>query len=392
MAARERIPTLDGLRAVAITAVMISHGFILGDSPSRYARAITYTAEHVGALGVGLFFAISGYLITTLLLDERESTGQISLGALYTRRAFRILPAAYLYLAALVIFRKPLQTGELASATFFFSNYWPERSWFTQHFWSLSMEEHFYLLWPLTLTYLGPRKALKAAAFMILVIAIWRPWSLSHTHLSVPALQRTDMRLDAFLFASALAILSKSRRGSALLAVFCNSLFRFGAVFVLCVTSVWAVIGSAPAVSTIAQAMLLPALMISVIHWEPSWLYSVLESVPARWIGRISYGLYLWQQFFLVGHAAPTAVAAVQEFIPGIAITVCVATLSYHVMERPLLQFGRGISQRITAGRIKQYAADTPDISAQVSWRNESNAPNSEGSAGVRQRARGQAG
>jgi peptidoglycan/LPS O-acetylase OafA/YrhL len=88
-----------------------------------------------------------------------------------------------------------LRSGELASAAFFYSNYWADRSWYTAHFWSLSMEEHFYLLWPVLLVCLGMRRALLAAGVLIAMTALWRPWSLAHIQLPYPALQRTDMRL-----------------------------------------------------------------------------------------------------------------------------------------------------------------------------------------------------
>jgi peptidoglycan/LPS O-acetylase OafA/YrhL len=372
---------------VAIAAVMFSHGFILADGASRTARAITYTAEYLGALGVSLFFAISGYLITTLLLQERESTGRISLGAFYVRRAFRILPPAYLYLLLLVLLAKPLRIGELASAAFFFSNYWPERSWFTQHFWSLSVEEHFYLLWPLGLTLVGPRRALRGAVLLIPVAVVWRAWSLTHFELPVPALQRTDMRLDAFLFASALAATLCSWRRTALLSILCTRGFRTSGLVILFVVSVWAVTGSAPATATLAQSVLLPALMVSLMHEDGSWLYRVLELQSLRWFGRISYGLYLWQQFFLVGHSAPTLGRAVRGFLPRVVVVVVVAVLSYYLMERPFLAFGRRLSQRIAAKQLDAFK-----IRSQVSCRNEPDAPNSEGSPGVRQRARSQAG
>ena len=174
-----RIPTLDGWRAVAIGAVMVSHGFPLSSAATRPERALSYIAGHLGGLGVALFFAIRGLLITTQLLEEREHRGRISLGAFYIRRGFRILPAAYLYLAVLAISGVcgwlALRRGELSSAAFFYSNYWADRSWYTAHFWSLSMEEHFYLLWPALLAFLGVKRALAGAAALIAATALWRP-------------------------------------------------------------------------------------------------------------------------------------------------------------------------------------------------------------------------
>src|SRR5207248_5891757 len=107
------------------------------------------------------FFAISGYLICTRLLVEEETTGSISLRSFYIRRVFRILPPAYVYLAVVAGLSAAGMIAaawtDIASAALFYSNYIEPRSWFTGHFWSLAMEEHFYLLWPPLLLLLGPK-------------------------------------------------------------------------------------------------------------------------------------------------------------------------------------------------------------------------------------------
>lgn len=317
---------------------MVSHGFLMTGAPTRPARAIGYMAGHLGGMGVALFFAISGYLITALLLEEQDRWGRISLRGFYVRRAFRILPPAYLYLLVVAI-AEPLRSGELASAAFFYSNYWAERSWYTAHFWSLSMEEHFYLLWPVLLVCLGMRRALIAASVLIAATALWRPWSLAHMRLPYPALQRTDMRLDAFLFACALAILLHGPYRLPLLRVLAATRFRVISFVSLAAVWTWTLLGSAPATGTLIESALLPAILASVIHWPRSRVFRVLESAPLRWMGRISYGLYLWQQLFLV----PPAVA----FLPRVALTFAAAAASYYLMERPLLHYGRDLSCRV---------------------------------------------
>ena len=335
MRTNHRIPALDGLRAVAIAAVMMSHGFLsyglrVPGAPSPLLRAIGYIAGHLGGLGVALFFAISGYLITTMLLEDQNLRG------FYIRRAFRILPPAYLYLIVVAI-AEPLRRGELSSAAFFYSNYWAERSWYTAHFWSLSMEEHFYLLWPVWLVCLGVRRALIAASVLIAITALWRPWSLSHTQLPYPALQRTDIRLDAFLFAGILAIFIRGPYRAPLLRVLTSTWFRVLGSLTLLAAWTWELSGSAPATGTLVESALLPAILVSVIHWPRSRVFRVLESTPLRWVGRISYGLYLWQQLFL----APPA----EAFLPRVALTFAAAAASYYLMERPLLRYARAPGQ-----------------------------------------------
>lgn len=294
--------------------------------PNRSARVIGYLAGHLGGLGVALFFAISGYLITTLLLEDQNLRG------FYVRRAFRILPPAYLYLIVVAI-AEPLRRGELASAAFFYSNYWADRSWYTAHFWSLSMEEHFYLLWPVLLVCLGVRRALIAASVLIAITALWRPWSLAHIQLPYPALQRTDMRLDAFLFAGILAILLRGPYRVQLLHVLTAAWFRILSSLTVLAAWTWALAGSAPATGTLIESALLPAILLSLVHWPGSAVFRFLESAPLRWMGRISYGLYLWQQLFL----APSA----EAFLTRVALTFAAATASYYLMERPLLRCAR---------------------------------------------------
>jgi peptidoglycan/LPS O-acetylase OafA/YrhL len=323
---QQRIPALDGLRAVAIAAVMLSHGFLMPGASTRPLRAIGYVAGHLGGLGVAMFFAISGYLITTLLLEDQNLRG------FYIRRVFRILPPAYLYLAVVAI-AEPLRSGELASAAFFYSDYWADRSWYTAHFWSLSMEEHFYLLWPVLLVCLGARRALIAAGILIAITALWRPWSLAHIQLPYPALQRTDMRLDAFLFAGILAILLRGPCRAPLLCVLTAVWFRILSTLTLLVVWTWALAGSAPSTGTLVESALLPAIAVSVIYWPGSRVFRFLETRPLRWMGRISYGLYLWQQLFLVPPA--------NAFLPRVALAFAAATASYYLLERPLLRYAR---------------------------------------------------
>lgn len=327
---------------------MLSHGLLATSASTRPARALGYLAGHLGGLGVAVFFAISGYLITTLLLEKQD------LRAFYIRRAFRILPAAYLYLIVVSV-TEPLRHGELASAALFYSNYWADRSWYTAHFWSLSIEEHFYLLWPALLVCLGVRRALIAASFLVAIIALWRPWSLAHIQLPYPALQRTDVRLDAFLFAGILAILVRGPYRALLLRILTATWFRVLSALSLFAAWTWALAGSAPAISTLIESALLPAILLSLVHWPRSPVFRVLESAPLRWMGRISYGLYLWQQLFL----APP----VKAFLPQVALTFAVAAASYYWLERPILRYARA------PGR---------NWNRQVLWNNEFFAENAE--------------
>jgi peptidoglycan/LPS O-acetylase OafA/YrhL len=303
-----------------------------------------------------VFFAISGYLITTLLLEDQNLRG------FYVRRAFRILPAAYLYLLV-VAFAEPLRRGELASAAFFYNNYWADRSWYTAHFWSLSTEEHFYLFWPVLLIAFGVRRALFAAGLLIVATELWRPWSLVHIHLPYPALQRTDMRLDAFLFASVLAILVHGPYRARLLRLLTTPWFRVLSCFTLGAVWIWTLAGSISGGRTMVQAALIPAILISIVHWPGSRVFRCLESQPLRWVGRVSYGLYLWQELFFAPLSSPSLLRAAAVFFPRLALTFAAAAASYYLLERPLLRYARA------SGR---------NWNRQVLWNNEFFAENAE--------------
>ena len=146
-----RIPSLDGCRAISILLVVVSH---LCETPAfhafdPYARLMF----HFGPFGVEVFFVISGFIITTLLLNEEHSHGFVSIKGFYIRRAFRIWPAAYAYLLVVAVLAWN-HVISVAPHHFFYAgtflmNHVQEMNWFTAHFWSLAIEEQFYVLWPI---------------------------------------------------------------------------------------------------------------------------------------------------------------------------------------------------------------------------------------------------
>jgi peptidoglycan/LPS O-acetylase OafA/YrhL len=137
----KRIPSLDGLRAISISLVIAGHW-----SESHYGVS---ARTPYGNLGVRIFFVISGYLITNLLLQERDRTSSIHLGEFYRRRAYRILPAAAVFMCVMLVMWWPeLRWFDVCTAALYLSNFDFGRPWFIGHLWSLSVEEQFYLLWP----------------------------------------------------------------------------------------------------------------------------------------------------------------------------------------------------------------------------------------------------
>ena len=168
------VPSLDGLRAVSISMVIVGHASLAWHG---------HGLGRLGGIGVDLFFVISGFLITLLLLRERRRNGSISLRAFYVRRCWRILPAYLVFLGALFVLSVfgvvDLTERDWAGALTYTVNFRPGTSWVMGHLWSLSVEEHFYLLWPVLLLLLGPARACALAALYVVTapvvrLLIWR--------------------------------------------------------------------------------------------------------------------------------------------------------------------------------------------------------------------------
>jgi len=328
----DHIPSLDGWRTVAIALVILAHGFW------NFSRPM----QKLGALGVNLFFAISGYLICTLLLRERERTGAINLKSFYIRRVFRILPPAILYLAVVAILASlgwiAVAENELVTALFA-ANYFPDRLWFTAHFWSLSVEEHFYLVWPGILALMVPRKAAWVGLALTAVCLVYRPWAAENIE-GAFRYQRTEMRIDAFVLPCVMAMLLRKE-------VWRERARRWLNGWVLLLLLVGIVAGSYVAeqitalntVNKFLQALFLPLIVVSPVLRTSSWLAQVLNWKVMQWVGKISYGVYLWQEMFLFDTSStPTRLLLLPLAVA--AILLC-AWISHIVVERPLRNLGR---------------------------------------------------
>ena len=160
-----RIPALDGLRAASIALVLLAY---LSGTRHFLAMSVLSRCGDIGNLGVSVFFVISGYLITTLLLRDHATNGQIDLLGFDRCRAWRILPAAGTYLLVLAVAAVTTGSSHLSSADWlhaltFTMNYHHDRAWSVGHLWSLSVEEQFYCWWPAAMRVLGSRRSLKLA-------------------------------------------------------------------------------------------------------------------------------------------------------------------------------------------------------------------------------------
>lgn len=345
---RSHIPTLDGWRTIAISLVVIHH---LGTTYFSEADYWSHSPTRFGTMGVPIFFGLSGLLICKLLLEEFDSSGRISRVGFYIRRCFRILPPLFVFLGTIWTFGLITNRFELLSSVFFGRNYLTGAlaGPYTDHLWSLSVEEHFYLLWPTVLCWLLiTRRALAGTLALAIGFGLWRSVDL-HTHLTahllplLDAQARTDYRLDGLMWGCLAAFLlhrPQSRRFlEAHLGVvpFVIALFLFIALLLVSVP-----------MAPMWLAMLIPLLMLATVT-HPRWLFSrVLETAPIRWIGRISYSLYLWQQAFLIPSWQPIHFRIVQHWPWNLLAPVVCAGVSYYLVEKPLIRIGRGLAAKFT--------------------------------------------
>lgn len=350
------LPTLDGWRAVAIVVVMLQHSSdqitnVLG----QWIEPVTGIFRSNGRFGVFIFFAISGFLITSLLLDERARTGKISLRSFYIRRAARILPPLVVVLA---VFGVLAWTGVIAlpldawlASLFFVNNYVPSGSWSVGHMWSLSIEEHFYVFWPLLLVGLGVRRSRLACAVLIALVIIWRfvDLSIGLTSGWTSFEGRTDSQVDGLLWGCLLALVCLDpvvrSRMTAL-----TARWRYWVIFVVLVATQASyaanpvVLGMQVAVRPVLVALLVVGTVLNPV----GVLGRTLDRRGLRWLGRISYSLYLWQQLFLVWDGfGSSQLGFVQRFPISVLCAVACAVLSYRFVEQPTIRLGRRWAARV---------------------------------------------
>jgi peptidoglycan/LPS O-acetylase OafA/YrhL len=354
------IPTLDGWRAIAILLVMFDHA---GDSLSNFLHWLNgshlpHTLLHRGQMGVYIFFGLSGYLITTRLLAEHASRGSISLSQFYLRRLFRVFPPMWTYLlvAGVLAFFSliPVRADQWVSAATFLTNYYADRGWYLGHFWSLCVEEHFYLLWPAALVLLGTRRALVAALAVTVAMPVWRYIVVNTgiTGYESNLFSRTDLVLDTLLLGSAAAILMAY-------AGFRDLIQRLpAAAFYAVAAGVAVTIALRGDLMRLPQSSLLVLLMLITITHAGSLAGRFLENPVMRWIGRLSYSLYVWQQLFLVWAGwETTTLGRFQTFPLNIVASFACAVASYYLVEKPLVNIGHRITH--SRGPRNEGAAKT---------------------------------
>lgn len=334
---RRYFAELDGLRALAAWVVVLYHLGVPG-LPGSY--------------GVVLFFVLSGFLITLLLLRERDLNGRIDFKSFYIRRSLRIMPAFYVFLLFTVCWKllrhNPVDTTSLIAAATYTLNYYiafvgDANSGFS-HAWSLAVEEQFYLLWPIAFSILVLR-AHRVRELTVIIVAIWCVRILMHLFTSLPNryyYAAFEQRMDALLVGCALALACSPANGwwKAITSVKRPSLILWSSVAGVIILGLGEYEFGSKYRDTVTAAVLpvLCALIIvSALTMGTRGTLVFLNAKPVVWLGRISYSTYLYQQIVFewgqkIFPQAPRAVQIGTEIVCVLAL----ACGSYYFVERPI--------------------------------------------------------
>ena len=345
---RNRIPSLDGLRCIAVSLVLFSH--LLG-TRGFFSPPKTSLLYGFGNLGVQVFFVISGYLITHLLLSELQRTNKIHLGKFYFRRTLRIFPPCYFMIGGLILLTalgwSTLTPKDAFRALTYTSNYYPGRSWNIGHTWSLGVEEQFYLLWPAVLVILGRRKGFFAAASVIFICPIIRVL-LWHFYRLPDIGHRFETVADAIATGCLLAGMREWLHTQKLYRSILESKFLLAAPIVVVAALI---LGPHPlsyfAVSPTVINLGIALCLDFAITYHRGVVGTILNSRPFVFMGVISYSTYLWQQIFLNRNSG----SAITAFPLNITLAGAAAVASYYIVEQPCLRFRQRLEQRVFVHR-----------------------------------------
>lgn len=347
-----RIPSLDGLRAVAFGIVFFSH--------------VGGTRFSPGGFGVTIFFFLSGFLITTLLRLEEETHGAVSLKQFYLRRVLRILPPMYiglvfaLALSALVGTR--ISSSALAAQSLHFTNYHialggKGRAIGTDILWSLSVEEHFYLLFPFA--YVALRRWVRAPerqAGIILgfcgIVLAWRLVLVLILRASPDyTMYATDTRIDSILFGCALALYrNPALPGPQIPARWVWTAAVLGIVVLVGSIAARNAVFRETARYTLQGAALVPV-FVAAVRFPTAWVFRLLNTPLARWLGTLSYGLYLLHLPVITTLRMTFPLSEGVLTLLSLAISLALAALLYSFVELPCAKLRRRLSRAAALAR-----------------------------------------
>ncbi|MEH1863707.1 MAG: acyltransferase [Nostoc sp.] len=344
---KKRINSFDGLRAIAIFLVLLDHAKNTIQSKSDIWNLGSIFIAN-SSLGVRLFFVLSGYLITIILLKETNESGTIDLKRFYVRRAIRLFPSLYCFIAVFFVLNLIAHLNIsieqfIAAATFTWNYLGPFHNgsfvgtWFLGHLWTLSLEEQFYLLWPPLLLFLGINKSRKLSLFLILSMPIIRVAS----YFFFPSIKgylnmMLHTSIDSIMVGCLMAILTKFPTSTQRIYKLKGFSIAILLIWPLFITPILAhlIRGYLISIGLTIDAIIL-GILIAWLHANPLSYANKLLSIPVLvYIGKISYSLYIWQQLFFTNQN--TTISGIFPYNLGFSFLA--GLVSYYLIEKPCLK------------------------------------------------------
>ncbi len=340
----------DGLRAISVTLVILSHIGIIAAVKPKYLKTIFMVFN--GTYGVKTFFVLSGFLITTLLMKEYARAGRVNLLAFMVRRASRILPLYLLILAIAatlisVGIAEPSWSAMIFSALYLY-NFIPQKVDvnYLSHLWSLAVEEQFYLVWPFVFTLLIPKRRILSGVCLATILVCWAVMDRNYGALAnsfnparwtVPAIYPIPIGV---VLALNLPLCERTLRSKRAL----------GLSLCLIAAPLFVAAGSA---LEIANTFGVAGMIAWIYLNQQNILVRALDWGPIGYLGTISYGIYMWQRLFTGNgfYRAPGFESFPFEVHIGALLTIPTAMLSFYVFERPIARLGRHFEKWSSVGR-----------------------------------------
>ncbi len=368
-----RLPSLDGWRAMAIATVMLSHFEYTRGFPGPWWWGQVFQ----GNLGVRIFFVISSFLITYLLLKEADRRGRPSLRAFYTRRVLRIFPVYFFYVGAVAALAAAGLYDEHPSSWLgtltFTRNVVGRGDSVTVHYWSVAVEEQFYIAWPITLVVLGLWRrqglAIGLLLFPMLVCPVLRTGFIQ-AHWNNEWVVRALGPFSITVYGDTVAV---GCFGAFMYRAYRDRLTRFatrtslaGAVVALVISMVsthWIGYRMASALVPPVQAIATLCAIWVTLEDRSSRLYRVLNAPPVVWLGTVSYSLYVWQQLLLSQFAGPRlAPLPVYDWRLWWVAAIACACVSHYLVERPFLSVRDRFRVNVPDRPMATSPADVPAV------------------------------